>query len=428
MTFSFIHLADIHLGRPFSDLPELGEKKELCNQACTRSFNKITDFAISKKVDFVLIAGDSFDSEEHDLSSKLLFRENLKRLADNGIKSYIICGNHDSVEVYKKNESYFRFDSKYDGLINITGVNTPENIEAYKPIDGVNIYSASFKGDESENQLKYLPKIDDKNSKDFNIGLLHCDLDKTESKYAPTSREDLRNLGYDYYALGHIHIPEVKESGAVKIVYAGSPQGRTKKETGAHGCYYAEVNGKTVEKLEFIPTDFVRFSTVDIDCSDCENKLDVFEEITNSISGINEDTELSLLEINLSGVTNAYKDLTESENLIEEYRQNFGDIGKTAVYRINNDTVPCVNESEFAEDNGIIGIIHRGVENGEIDLGEIYDNISEIHEAIYKKLGLDSESKDFLTASLKVDKEEITESAKKEIKSLCSEIYSIDKV
>lgn len=40
---------------------------EICNQACNKSFNKIVDTAIEKHVDFVLVAGDSFDSEEHDL-------------------------------------------------------------------------------------------------------------------------------------------------------------------------------------------------------------------------------------------------------------------------------------------------------------------------------------------------------------------------
>ena len=33
-----------------------------CNSACETAFSKIIDFAIDKKVDFVLIAGDSFDN------------------------------------------------------------------------------------------------------------------------------------------------------------------------------------------------------------------------------------------------------------------------------------------------------------------------------------------------------------------------------
>ncbi len=426
MEFSFIHIADIHLGRPFSDLSELGDKIEVCNQACTKSLNNIINFAIDKKVDFILVAGDSFDNDEHDISTKLLFRNSLKKLADNGIKSYVICGNHDPAQLYKKYNSYFKFDEKYNGEINITGVTTSGSFEQFSPLDNVKINSLSFENEENDNPVKKLSEVKI-NSSDFNIGLIHCDLEKSESKYAPVSKEELRNLGYDYYALGHIHIPEIREDGVVKIVYAGSTQGRTKKETGEHGCYYVKVADKNITSIEFIPTDVVRFLSEEIDCSDYENRLEVLEGISEFVNSFKSEVDLSLLEINLTGISKSYQELNECDNLVEEFISNFGEsISKNVgVYKINNNTLPYVNEKDIEQDNGIIGII-ANFEDDEFD--EIYENIAKIHDNIYKKLGIDDESKEFLLKSLEKDKNEIKEKAEKELKSLCNEVYSIEKI
>ena len=63
MTFSFIHVADIHLGRPFSNIPNT----QTCKNAVEKAFKNFIDYALVKNVDFVLIAGDTFDSDEQDL-------------------------------------------------------------------------------------------------------------------------------------------------------------------------------------------------------------------------------------------------------------------------------------------------------------------------------------------------------------------------
>ena len=414
MSFSFIHIADIHLGRPFSDLSDFGDEMDICINATKKSFERIVSLAIEKQVNFVLIAGDSFDDDEHDLSTKLLFIRNLKKLADNGIKSYVICGNHDPVEMYKKYESYFKFDKKYENFINITGVTTDNFVADFEPIEGVKIHSVSFLTEESNNQTKYLSQPD---SKCFNIGLLHCDLDKTSSKYSPVTREDLRNLGYDYYALGHIHIPEIKENN---IVYAGTHQGRSKKETDEHGCYYISVNDQNDIKKEFIPTDYVRFYNLNIDCSDCENMNEIFIKISDKISDKNNEY---FYEINLSGITKAYEELNKSENILSDFLENYDG----NIYKITNLTTPYIDDNLIIEDEGVLGILANCFgENSEINISEIYDNIANLHENIYKKLGLDSDSKEFFISALREDKNNIIQNTKNELKMVCKEIYNLE--
>ena len=58
MSFSFIHLSDIHLGRPFSGLSEYSHaenKIDIYKSAVEKSLEKVFNFAVDKKVDFILI-------------------------------------------------------------------------------------------------------------------------------------------------------------------------------------------------------------------------------------------------------------------------------------------------------------------------------------------------------------------------------------
>ncbi len=57
----FIHTADLHLDTPFKGLSNLNN--DLANKlkdATFKSFKRITNLCIEKKVDFLIIAGDIF--------------------------------------------------------------------------------------------------------------------------------------------------------------------------------------------------------------------------------------------------------------------------------------------------------------------------------------------------------------------------------
>ena len=92
----FIHLADAHLDSPFHGLSFLPSKTfENIYQASDQSLKKIVDLAITEKVDLVLIAGDTFDSNHPSPHSQLFFAEQIKRLTEAKIQVVMIFGNHD---------------------------------------------------------------------------------------------------------------------------------------------------------------------------------------------------------------------------------------------------------------------------------------------------------------------------------------------
>jgi DNA repair exonuclease SbcCD nuclease subunit len=86
--YTFIAIADVHLGAKLFNLPELAQDlKDLFVKAC--------DEALARKVTYLVIVGDLFDSNK--LSPDLIHfvAEQVERLAANGIMILGIAGDHD---------------------------------------------------------------------------------------------------------------------------------------------------------------------------------------------------------------------------------------------------------------------------------------------------------------------------------------------
>ena len=82
----FAHIADCHLGG-WSEL----KLKELGLEV----FKKTIQECINREVDFVLIAGDLFNTALPSIDILKEVALELKRLKDNNINCYIISGSHD---------------------------------------------------------------------------------------------------------------------------------------------------------------------------------------------------------------------------------------------------------------------------------------------------------------------------------------------
>ena len=92
----FIHCADLHLDSPFKSKSHLAPSifEDVQNSAY-ESFKKIVDTALKEEVDFVLIVGDLFDSENRTLRAEVFLKEQFMRLEKEQIFVYISYGNHD---------------------------------------------------------------------------------------------------------------------------------------------------------------------------------------------------------------------------------------------------------------------------------------------------------------------------------------------
>src|ERR1039458_4599748 len=87
----FIHCADVHLDTPLQGLAQYpGAPVNEIRNATRRAFEKIINVAIVEKVDFLVIAGDLYDTGLKSFESALFFNKEMARLKDAGINVYLI--------------------------------------------------------------------------------------------------------------------------------------------------------------------------------------------------------------------------------------------------------------------------------------------------------------------------------------------------
>ncbi len=82
----FAHLADVHLG---------GWREPKLRELNTQSFVYVVNKCISEQVDFVLIAGDLFNTSLPSMDALKICVQKLKELGNRGIPVYLIPGSHD---------------------------------------------------------------------------------------------------------------------------------------------------------------------------------------------------------------------------------------------------------------------------------------------------------------------------------------------
>ncbi|MBQ3640702.1 DNA repair exonuclease [bacterium] len=424
MAFSFIHISDIHLGRPFSDLSKYSfdtELSKLYKTAVNEAFMNCIDFALTNKVDFVLVAGDTFDSDEQDFASKLILKKVLKKLEDNGIKAFLICGNHDCINSYNKNT--FDFDDNSD--IKIIGLNTEKSgkfiIKNSKNEDIAVLQALSFENSEMrENPLKYFVPFDKEEEKLFKIGLLHCDLDADkDSVYAPCKTSDLKEMGYDYWALGHIHIP----SKSSDICYAGTLQGRNTKETGVHGFRYINVENNKIISNELIPSDIIRYEDITVDISGVKDTTSlyslIYDTIDKTINNIETKVKLYLIRLELKGITDLYSSLDEQFfNTVSEQIQNDFQT-KIYISQIYNNAQSKADEEILKSDEGITGEIYRTVQDTE-NIKIAFDDNEKQFKTLIKNCN-------FLNEEYEEFKSEIINFSKEYLIGMCSRLYNLER-
>jgi DNA repair protein SbcD/Mre11 len=81
-------------------------------------------------------------------------------------------------------------------------------------------------------------------------------------RYAPSELPRLRAAGYDYWALGHIHLRQ-ELSALPGIRFPGNLQGRNPRETGAKGALVVEVPmAGAAPRVEFVELAPIRWETI----------------------------------------------------------------------------------------------------------------------------------------------------------------------
>lgn len=375
----FIHAADPHLDSPLQGLESHdGAPVGVLRGATRHAFENLVLLAIDEKVDFVVIAGDLYDGDWKDYSTGLFFRNQMVRLKASGIPVYLIAGNHDAASVISKKLSL-------PDNVHVFSTRIPESFVV--PELPVVIHGRGFPNRAVPENLaqEYPPAIPDK----FNVGLLHTSLTGRlgHDTYAPCSEQDLRGKGYGYWALGHIHQPEVI-SEAPWIVFAGNCQGRHARETGPRGCRLVTVNDSLeVESVDWRTLDVVRWQDVRVNLDGLEQETEAVQRIRKALADAVEMAEGRLLaaRITLSGPSPLHGSLhREAQRWRAEVLGIAQDFGEDCVWieQVKVATSPVYEISELAERDALTKIVLETLEKETHDLSNLPVDIAEMLDVL----------------------------------------------
>jgi DNA repair exonuclease SbcCD nuclease subunit len=341
MAFRFVHTADIHLDSPLATLAlRDSELAELIGGATRKAFVAVIDLCLSEQVDALLIAGDLYDGEQTSMKTARFLVDQLRRLHEAGVKTFIIRGNHDA-------ESRITMELTLPESVKVF-VGRAEAVSLERGGVEAAVHGVSFAHKHAPESL--LPKFHPPVPGSVNIGMLHTSLggSPAHSLYAPCRLADLHGAGFDYWALGHIH-ERFEERGRAAIVMPGNPQGRDINEAGPKSATLVAMSDDRKITIEQRLTSVAQFERVPIDLAGVDDRRDALSRVEKGLLAARAaaPSEHLVARLELTGATPlAWRLRADADMLAEESRALGAAIGKTWIDRIELDCVaPRANGS-----------------------------------------------------------------------------------
>ncbi|SFJ24936.1 metallophosphoesterase family protein [Albimonas pacifica] len=268
----FLHAADLHLDSPLRAQalknPELAAR---LRNASRLALARTVDAAIDAQVDALLLAGDVFDGSVPDVASRAALAMELGRLDRAGIPTLAIQGNHDAL-----------LDLDRYGPVAKSLILLDETAPTFR-IGDASIHGLGFGARHVPESL--LPRYPAPEPGRINLGLMHTSLGGAagHDRYAPCAEADLLAHGYDYWALGHIHLRSEHRGERSLAVMPGIPQGRSIREIGGGSATLVtlDLDGARAEP---VPIRLIRFATVQVDLGTAESQAERIERIAESLA------------------------------------------------------------------------------------------------------------------------------------------------
>jgi len=273
----FAHMADCHIGS-WRD-PRLKD-------ISTEAFIKAVDKCIEEKVDFILIAGDLFNTSLPRLDNLKTVVTVFKNLKDKNIPVYIVPGSHDF---------------------------SPSGRTMLDVLEEAGLFVNVVKGEVVENKLKLNFTIDEKtgakitgllgkrgslergyyeslhtenleNEEGYKIFIFHSGIDELKPKEMHNIISQPLSLlpkNFDYYAGGHMHIvKDTKIENYGTIAYPGPlfPNSFFELEELGRGGFYIVEDGN----LRWEPIQIHNVHKITVDCNN-KNPEQIEQEIKDEI-------------------------------------------------------------------------------------------------------------------------------------------------
>lgn len=340
-----LHIADLHLDSRFAGMPITEAAKR---RADLRSvFKNALEFAKKEGCAATLICGDLFDGEYYTSDTLRFLNECFSAMPRH--KFIITPGNHDphgATSPYRFAgfpENVFVFDSEqltsitFDELkLTVYGYAFTSAMYTKNPLEG-------FSGAPANGN--------------FNVLCAHTELDGIMSSYAPISKKSLEYSGFEYAALGHIHLgDEVGKVGNTVYAYSGCIAGRDFSEYGEKGGLLVtldEQSGKRSAKVTAVKFCPWVYETVSVSVNGAPSQEEAISIISKALKPYSKGVKEYLLRLRITGET-------AFELSTEVLLQRLSDFG---VKDIKNDTSFAFSSLKLEDDFSLRGAFYHSLKS-----------------------------------------------------------------
>lgn len=337
---------DLHLGRHPAKIPDSMDDGKF---SPGRLWLTTVEESIKRNVDLVVITGDIIDRKSRYFEAFGDFEAGVKKLTRADIPVNVIAGNHDFDVIPELVANLSDYDinqlgsnGKWDATevevddktpFRLVGWSFPNQHIDYNPLEELDL---EFRDD--------LPVI----------GVLHGELGRSDSHYAPVTETDLERTGYDGWILGHIHNPSLRKESSPAVLIPGTPQPLDTTEPGLHGPWILTVDEGEITQIDHSPLANLRYERITIDASKINKLEEIPARFYSKTEEIIEDSphqrvKLLVATLNLIGRTSIYGELEGiKEKLGQDLHRESSNIEIT-VESVINRTRPPIDLEKIAQ-------------------------------------------------------------------------------
>jgi DNA repair exonuclease SbcCD nuclease subunit len=261
-----LHLADLHLGWTPHDPPN--DVAHAIRRERDGRLGEAVALALETRVDAVVIAGDLFEHYRPEPALVATVVRELRSLEAAGIRVITVPGNHDELSYAR---SVYRTEAAWPGVL----VTRPDpGPVATLELGGarVALTSLAYVGGVTpvHEPLRHFPREE----ADVALAVFHGTLVASGrrpgdpfggGRSLPIDVAALADAGFDYVALGHLHVPSQRRLGAHGLaVYPGCVGGKGPRDAGSEHWTLVEIGAAGV-RLEVHPAQVAPVWSRDLD-------------------------------------------------------------------------------------------------------------------------------------------------------------------
>lgn len=258
MSLRIYHIADLHLGRSFRNLPEA---QATLVEARFETLQKCVDQANEMEADMFVVAGDLFDKTSVSVGD---IQKAVKAINSfSGEVALVLPGNHDYITA--DSQLWNRFNKEAEEHVLVLDQKEPLQLSAFE--SEVVVYPAPCHSKHSAEHAIGWVTATPKDEDAIHIGIAHGSIEGVspdfDGRYFPMTVQELEQAGVDRWLMGHTHITWPDPPGKRDMIFnPGTPEPDGFSCTHEGRAFLHRLANQGNHKTEIISTGQYRFKRV----------------------------------------------------------------------------------------------------------------------------------------------------------------------